>query len=485
MRYLLKRSFVCPFCKLDHEDTVSVCPKTDKRLSVVPELGGNTLDGKYKVESVLGSGGMGVVYEGLHRTINRKVAIKFLSPESVINSEVRERFVNEAKIAASLGHKNIVAVLDLGETGVGVPYIVMEYLEGESLGDVLERETRMSVPRAVGVTLQILDGLHAVHSEEIIHRDLKPENVFMARQSGGEEIVKLLDFGISRLTTSDNKASRLTEAGRVYGTPYYVSPEQAEGRLDVDHRADIYSVGVLLYEMTTGQLPFRATSYATLMVDIITRPAPDPRDHLPELPVDLVAIITRALAKRPESRFAHAKEMARALEQIVGRGLRSSNPSHPGASRVSENPPPQRDSLTGYRILLPEIPSGSAEGPLARARKRRTSQPPLDDAHVDIPSPPPEVDQSSFPSPSKPPGRRSSSSKPPMVDRRPAQMIETRPIPRSDSMRQTPTVVPENARDLRVTPPSEKPPEDGGAKRRIEDEPREEPEDDIDRGWDF
>jgi serine/threonine-protein kinase len=469
LRYLKKRSFICPHCSLNHDEDIQACPKTGEKLSAIHKMGGSLLDGKYRVEVVLGAGGMGVVYEGRHKLIDRKVAIKFLAPETCGSPEVRQRFINEARIAASLGHKNITAVLDMGETSESVPYIVMEHLQGESLGDLLERDDRLSVLRAVDITIQVLDGLHAVHSEGIIHRDLKPENVFLALQSGGEEIVKLLDFGISRLSSAQlDQASRLTEAGKVYGTPYYVSPEQAEGRLDVDHRADLYSVGIILYEMTTGRLPFRSTSYATLMVDIITKPPPDPRDYLPELPVDLVAVINQALSKSPSMRFENAQHMSQALSPLMARvsasSSRSHAPSQPPPPRLRHSTPEQvRDSLTGYRI----VSSTDSDGPLARARKRRSSKPPTEDPR-DVPSPPSAIEVNYLTDdvkrPSDPPPSRTR-----LKRERERFLSETKPIPRSDPKRKTPVVAPE----------------DGDAMREQRDDREEEPKDEIDKGWDL
>jgi len=475
LRYLKKRTFICPHCHLDHDEDIDVCPKTGQKLASIHKMGGSLLDGKYRVEGVVGSGGMGVVYEGRHKLIDRRVAIKFLAPETCGSSEVRQRFINEARIAAALGHKNIVAVLDMGETSEDVPYIVMEHLEGDSLGELLEREERLSVDRAVDITMQVLDGLHAVHSEGIIHRDLKPENIFLALQSGGEEIVKLLDFGISRLSTAQmDQTSRLTEAGKVYGTPYYVSPEQAEGRLDVDHRADLYSVGIILYEMTTGRLPFRSTSYATLMVDIITKPPPDPRDHLPELPVDLVAVINQALSKSPSMRFESAQHMSRVLGPLAARavGHQVSRPPTQPPPRLRNSQPEQvRDSLTGYRI----VSGNDSEGPLARARRRRSStSPPLD--HVNVPSPPSAVEVNYLTDdlnrPSDPPTSKSILKK-----ERDRFLAETRPIPRSDPSRKTPSAVPEEVAALRA--------EEKAIKDKKDEGWDEEPKDDIDKGWDL
>jgi serine/threonine-protein kinase len=465
---MTKSTFLCPFCGLSHDSTVKACPKTDEPLGPVHKMGGTLLDGKYRVEAVIGTGGMGVVYEGRHKVIDRRVAVKFLIPETCSTPEVRQRFINEAKIAAALGHKNIVAVLDMGETTGGVPYIVMEYLEGESLGDHIQNEGVLNVDRAVGIAMQILDGLHAVHSEGIIHRDLKPENVFLAKQSGGEEIVKLLDFGISRLDREEGEVSRLTEAGKVYGTPYYVSPEQAEGKLSLDGRADLYSVGVLLYEMVTGYLPFRSKSYATLMVDIITRPPPDPRDFLPELPVDLVAVINKALAKNTSLRYPSAREMSDALAPLVSRI--SLPPARKGSQPPAKKPPPatppseppRHDSMTGYRIVVPQYEVDGDEGPLARARKRRSSKPPVGE--------PAPVDAARLVVEGAAPEE---------------ELKKTKPIPRSDPSRATPRMLPEERERA-----DEAPPRPAGGPSRVSEPPddmpwKDEEVDEVDEGWDI
>lgn len=480
MRYMSRSTFLCPYCGLDHDTSVNVCPKTEEKLGLVHKMGGTVLDGKYRVEAVIGTGGMGVVYEGRHKVIERRVAIKFLSPDTIASPEVRQRFINEAKIAASLGHKNIVAVLDLGENADGIPYIVMEYLEGESLGDYIEDQGTLRVDRAINVAIQVLEGLHAVHSEGIVHRDLKPENVFLARQSGGEEIVKLLDFGISRLDQgNESEASRLTEAGKVYGTPYYVSPEQAEGKLDVDSRADIYSVGVLLYEMVTGYLPFRSKSYATLMVDIITRPPPDPRDFLPSLPVDLVAVINKALAKTPSLRYGSAREMTAALTPLTSRP--SMPPprmdSRPPARPVSQPPsssPDKRDSMTGYRIVVPEYERMDPDGPLARARRRKASQPPAEQK-LNIPSvPSDEPDEDTAGEGSETPQRQQ-------------ELARTKPIPRSDPRRATPRLDPDamKTRPMDATPANPPRAPERQSSPPPDTEWAEEQEDEVDKGWDI
>ncbi len=377
--------FACPYCGTLHPHNTAVCPETDRALSIVHKYSGRLLEEKYLVEFVIGEGGMGVVYRGTQVNIDRKIAIKVFNPETCSDQECMDRFVNEAKFAAAIGHANIIKIYNFGYIDEMVPYIVMEYLEGESLGQALSQDRVLSAERAIDISLQILDALHAVHASNIVHRDLKPENVFMARQTGGFELVKLLDFGISRLVKAEDMDQRLTEAGKMYGTPYYASPEQAEGNDDVDHRADLYSVGILLYEMLAGKLPFRAKSYAALLVDILTKPPPDPRDMARTIPSDLVTIIFNAMEKKPENRYQNAKAMIRDLERVrdaIERGYteevveqtkvekRARHGTRPGDTARR-----RKISVTGYAMLTPDEKLNGAS-PFLKAKIKRSSAPP-------------------------------------------------------------------------------------------------------------
>jgi serine/threonine-protein kinase len=275
-------------------------------------MGGTVLAGSYRVREILAEGGMGVVYRGEHTRSAGAVAIKFLGSGGLSSREAYDRFLQEARLAASVDHAGIIKTFDLGITQGGTPYMVMEHLEGQDLGRVLA-ERRLGLSEAVDVAEQILEALRAVHSAGIVHRDLKPGNVFIARQSGGESIVKILDFGVSRLMTGGDAVDRLTEAGRLYGTPHYASPEAARGSLELDHRADLYAVGVLLYEMLCGRPPFDAPSAARLLVDIVTSTPPDPASIREEIPEALAGVIMHGLEKEPSRRFQSAGWMLRAL----------------------------------------------------------------------------------------------------------------------------------------------------------------------------
>jgi serine/threonine protein kinase len=274
---------------------------------------GHTI-GNYRITAKLGEGGMGVVYLAEHPVIGKKVAMKAIHPELSKNSDVVSRFVTEAKAVNQIGHEHIVDIADFGNTPEGEFYFVMEYLQGESLSDRLRRENRLNAGSALSITAQIADALNASHEQGIIHRDLKPENIFLCLNRGpGRDFVKVLDFGLAKLTLSDQKVSHKTRTGSVMGTPYYMSPEQCEGKIEIDHRADIYSLGVLLFEMLTGKVPFGGDGYGEIIVKHVTMPPPSVRSINDELPEELDLILYRALAKDRDQRFQTMHEFEEAL----------------------------------------------------------------------------------------------------------------------------------------------------------------------------
>jgi serine/threonine protein kinase len=273
---------------------------------------GHTI-GNYKITAKLGEGGMGVVYLAEHPVIGKKVAMKAIHPELSKNSDVVSRFITEAKAVNQIGHEHIVDIADFGNTSEGEFYFVMEYLQGESLSDRLRRETRLEVGPALGVSAQIADALGASHSQGIIHRDLKPENIFLCNRGLSRDFVKVLDFGLAKLTLNDQHVTHKTRTGSVMGTPYYMSPEQCEGKIEIDHRADIYSLGVLIFEMLTGKVPFGGEGYGEIIVKHVTMPPPSVRSVVPELPEYLDQILFRALAKDRNERFQTMAELRDAL----------------------------------------------------------------------------------------------------------------------------------------------------------------------------
>jgi serine/threonine protein kinase len=276
---------------------------------------GQIVEGRYRVDGLIGRGGMGVVYEAHHLLIRRKVALKVLSAHAAFSSERTERFRREALAAAAVGNSHVVDVLDMGLLDSGLHYIVLEHLDGVDLGYAVAVAEQFSVSRAVHVLCQLCDALSAVHEAGIVHRDLKPENVFLIERDGLPDFVKVLDFGICKFLES--RETQLTETGETLGTPLFMAPEQVEGRRDVDHRADVYALGALLFFMLTGRAPFDAPSLPMLFVNICKEPPPTLRSVRKGLPGDLDAVLQRAMSKRPEDRYRSCEELKTALAPFV------------------------------------------------------------------------------------------------------------------------------------------------------------------------
>ncbi len=299
-----------------------------------------TIDGRYEIDSVLGVGGMGIVYLATHKIIGKKVALKVMRSEISSNQDAMDRFLNEARTASAIGNKHIVDISDAGHIPDGSAYFVMEYLKGTSLGETLENGQAIAVSRAIPIARQLADGLAAAHRAGIIHRDLKPDNIFLAEQGAEKDFVKILDFGIAKMKNYTGK--KLTKAGIVFGTPGYMPPEQAQG-LTIDQRTDIYAYGVVLYEMLSGRVPFFSEDVAELVAMQLTR-APIPINMLEgrpqDVPAGLEAIVMKSLAKRPEDRFQSMEEVIAALDQLsppVQPVSAESNYSPRGVELPSEN----------------------------------------------------------------------------------------------------------------------------------------------------
>jgi eukaryotic-like serine/threonine-protein kinase len=278
---------------------------------------GDVLDGKYRVERLLGEGGMGAVAKATHLLRRAPVALKFMSGAVLSLPGAVERFVNEGVAASQIDSDHVVKVFDVGRLPNGSPYLVMEYLDGVDLGQLLEREGPvLPAPRAVHFAIQALRALQTAHAAGIVHRDMKPSNCFVMVKDGEPDFVKLVDFGISKVrATEDGKGAHLTRTNSALGTPLYMSPEQARSPRDVDHRTDLYSVGAILYEMLSGRTPYTAESgeYTEILFKLFTTD-PEPLTRLrPDLPEDLAAVVHRALQRDLDARFASASDMAEAL----------------------------------------------------------------------------------------------------------------------------------------------------------------------------
>jgi serine/threonine-protein kinase len=275
--------------------------------------------GKYRLTSLLGRGGMGSVWAGLHTTLGTKVAVKFIDAEHVDSPEARHRFENEARAAAALRSKHVVEVYDHGVMEDGRPFIVMEFLDGEPLDRRLERFGRLPAKDTARIVGMVCRALSKAHAAGIVHRDLKPENVFLVwDDEDGADVAKVVDFGIAKFTDSAGNSSSATRTGSVLGTPYYMSPEQARGLRSVDYRSDLWSVAVIAFRCMTGRLPFEGEAVGDVLVKLCTAPIPVPSTIVPDLPPGFDAWLAHALGREPETRFQSAAELGRSLATVCG-----------------------------------------------------------------------------------------------------------------------------------------------------------------------
>ena len=272
--------------------------------------------GNYEIKEKLGEGGMGTVYMGEHPLIGKRVAVKVLLDELTANETLVTRFFHEAKAANDIRHQNIVDILDFGKIekpgGGHVVYLVMELLEGQSLSQRLAAQ-QLTFDEIRHVLEQCCSGLAASHAKGIIHRDLKPDNLFLVQRGSDPNFVKILDFGIAKLTSTASTTSQKTRTGTLIGTPAYMSPEQCAGRSRIDARSDVYALGIVMYEMLTGQVPFKGEGFGDIVVAQLTETAKKPSELRPDVPSELDAIVMRAIAKEVEARFQTMDEFGAAL----------------------------------------------------------------------------------------------------------------------------------------------------------------------------
>jgi serine/threonine protein kinase len=294
------------FCPFDGD---SLVPAVDYHPERDPLLG-TVVDGRYEVVRVLGEGGMGTVYNVRHRALDKHFAMKVMRADLARQGDLAARFIQEARAAASIGHLNIVQITDFGQLSSRAPYFVMELLEGTSLAQMIRRGGPLPAGLAVRILQQVGSALAAAHAAGVIHRDLKPDNIHLSANN----VVKILDFGVAKIAG----AGRLTKAGMVFGTPHYMSPEQASGG-DVDHRADIYALGIIMYEMFTGRVPFEADSYmGVLTKHMYMEPEPPSRVHAAAHELGALEDVTlKCLEKRPEARYESMEALVREIESLV------------------------------------------------------------------------------------------------------------------------------------------------------------------------
>jgi serine/threonine-protein kinase len=342
---------------------------TDPADKPLPARLAEALGDAYTIEGEIGRGGMGVVYRARDERLQRRVAIKVLPPELAFQRDIRERFTREAQTAARLSHPHIVPIHTVGE-GHGLVYFVMGYVDGESVAARIRRRGRLPVDEARRIMGEAADALSAAHALSIIHRDIKPDNILLEGPRGR---VMVTDFGIAKALSSTSGAT-LTGAGVAIGTPAFMSPEQAAGEREIDGRSDVYSLGVVTYQMLTGELPFTAPTVAGILMKQITEPAPDLRGRRPDVPEDLALAVSRCLEKDPENRWPSADALRRALESRSMGGYRPTGLTFRG-QRPAAAPSPR--PLTGARARMePVAPShrepgggaGLGQRPLARPR---------------------------------------------------------------------------------------------------------------------
>ncbi|HEU4682665.1 MAG TPA: protein kinase, partial [Gemmatimonadales bacterium] len=337
----------------------------------------------YTIEGEIGRGGMGVVYRARDERLQRRVAIKVLPPELAYQQDIRERFTREAQTAARLSHPHIVPIHSVGEAH-GLVYFVMGYVDGESVAARIRRKGHLPVEEARRIMMETADALSAAHAFSVIHRDIKPDNILLEGTRGR---VMVTDFGIAKALSSSHQAT-LTGIGVAIGTPAFMSPEQAAGEREIDGRSDVYSLGVVTYQMLTGALPFNAPTVAGLLMKQITEAAPDLRSKRPDTPEDLALAVARCLEKDPESRWPTADALRRALESrtTVGRrvggeagkrgGERPRRLDHPRTAddarleRGARAAPARNQHLArGPALPLPRFPASPLPRPGRRNKK--------------------------------------------------------------------------------------------------------------------
>lgn len=356
------------------------------------ELVGQTLGGRYRIHGILGQGGMGTVYDAEHLGLSREVAVKVLSPSQAKKRVAVKRFQQEARAAGAIGHPNICEVYDLGVLDDGSPYLVMEKLVGQTLADRIAKEGGLPFEDVVETVSQVLSGLVAAHEKGIVHRDIKPENIFLARRLGCPPIIKLLDFGVSKMMpefqTGDD-AFDLTRTGMVMGTPYYMSPEQARGERNLDGRVDVYACGVVMYEALAGKRPFVGANYNALLLSIINIDPRPLRELRPSTPPELAAMIDHAMAKNRADRYPSAKHFLNDL--VPQRPSRSPRPAAPMAHAPgadlrhasTRDDPPARGARPSVRPQeRADLPPDRGTAPMHPSSRRAV---PEELASVDIP----------------------------------------------------------------------------------------------------
>jgi eukaryotic-like serine/threonine-protein kinase len=371
---------VCPVCGKEYSDTSSLCTLDAEVLQNVDDpLLGQTLAEKYLVEQLIKRGGMGSVYRGKHVMMDKTVAIKVLRPSLAGDDVVVARFSREAKAASRISHPHAVSVTDFGEAENGVVFLIMEYLDGRTLKDIIRSEGAMPLSRVVEIVRQISGALDAAHMQGVIHRDLKSDNVMLSQTNGGDW-AKVLDFGIAKIQQPEGtRDNDITAANLVIGTPQYMSPEQCSQTGPIDARSDVYSLGVIVYEMLAGRVPFTGESPTVIMMKQVQDEPPSVRDARHDLPAGIDNLIRKALAKNPAERFQSAGELSEALtEAAAGADSATSLTGMPPVAETVSNAPvsveDDQDEVTIVRPRDEVTGLGTGGGPVyAQAETEQSS----------------------------------------------------------------------------------------------------------------
>lgn len=340
----------CPKCQKSFPDSVETCSDDNTKLADfdVGGLIGKTIDGKYEIQTLLGLGGMGGVFRARHTFINNEVAIKLINPKLASHEEIVERFLREARAAAAIDHPNAVKVTDFGRAD-GMLYLVMEYVAGYNLTQLIRKKGKLSPSTTANIMSQMCAALDDAHAKKIIHRDLKPDNVMIKVDRNKKHIVKVFDFGIAKMVMDGKQDNSITRAGTIVGTVNYMSPEQCRGEGNIDLRSDIYSLGVVAFEMLTGRLPFTAPTPTGLAVKHIVEPPPSLRSIVSDIPESVEKAVLRALNKEPKDRYSSAGEFANELLHAAhSEGLYDQDTEFPPVSGISTgdyNKPPKTSTI--------------------------------------------------------------------------------------------------------------------------------------------
>jgi serine/threonine protein kinase len=362
----------CSICHTEYPDTFKICPQDGAKLddetvvinaptvqAVAPpadRMIGRTIAGRFRIERKLGEGGMGAVYKAEHVKMNRPCAIKILNSSALNDPEALPRFTREAQMSSRIDHPHAVTIYDYGESEDGLVYLAMEYVEGDTLTNVLERDGKFPLARALKIARQIGEALDAAHALTIVHRDLKPDNIMLTRKGADPDFVKVLDFGIAKMAESEDKRNDLTQAGLIIGTPFYMSPEQVGGD-KLDPRSDVFSFALIVYEMLTGELPYGGQNTQAVMVSRLTNSPRPLRAVDPTIPAAIEAAVLHALDRDRTTRTPSAGRLVSELEDAAaGRGPDLSR----GQTKPVTSPQPRPDTLA---IQSPSPTPGAGNWP--------------------------------------------------------------------------------------------------------------------------